>query len=127
MEYIGTAFREFASIFVPRNLILNCFLFCGMIQNGIPRGCFYFCSTEWNLELFSLPWKGSARNSESLLLFLLHGTEFREFQFCGTDGIPSEITNCAVNSVFHGITFFRKFPTLRPYCFSHLFCCWRLC
>ncbi len=28
-------------------------------------------------ELFSLPWNGSERNFESLLLFLLHGTEFR--------------------------------------------------
>jgi hypothetical protein len=26
---------------------------------------FYFCSTEWNSELFSLPRNGSERNSES--------------------------------------------------------------
>ncbi len=64
MEWFGTAFWEFASIFVP--------------QNGIPRVCFYFCSTEWNSELFSLPWKGSVKNSESLLLFLFHGPEIRE-------------------------------------------------
>ncbi len=39
---------------------------------------FYFCSPEWNSKLFSLPRKGSERNSESFL-------------FCRTAGIPSEI------------------------------------
>ncbi len=53
------------------------FLFSGMVRNGIPTVCFYFCSTERNSELFSLPRKGSESNSESLLLFLFHGTEFR--------------------------------------------------
>jgi hypothetical protein len=56
-------FREFASIFVPRNGIQSCFLFHGRIQYGIPKVCFYFCSME--------------RKSESFL-------------FCRTGGIPSE-------------------------------------
>ncbi len=67
------AFRGFVSIFVPRNGSRSCFLFCGMVRSGIPRG---YWSTEWNSELFSLPGNGSERNSESLLLFLIHGTEF---------------------------------------------------
>jgi hypothetical protein len=39
--------------------------------------CFYFCSMERNSELFSLPRKGSEQNSDGMLLFLFHGTEFR--------------------------------------------------
>jgi hypothetical protein len=38
---------------------------------------FYFSSTKRNSELFSLPLKGSEGNSEILLLFLFHGTEFQ--------------------------------------------------
>jgi len=71
----------------------------------------------------------SERNSESLLLFLFHGTEFRafftsaernseSFLFCGTAGIPSEQTNCSAYSVFRGIIFCRKLPTLN----THLNC-----
>jgi hypothetical protein len=45
--------------------------------------CFYFCSTERNFELFSLPRNGSERNSESVLLFLFRGTEFWAFFSCG--------------------------------------------
>jgi hypothetical protein len=76
-----------------------------VIQNGIPRVCFYICSTEWKSEMFSLPLKCSKGNSESLLLYLFHGTEFRvvfssaemfgrEFQeidsiFVQRNGIPS--------------------------------------
>ncbi len=95
----GMEFREFASIFVPRSGIPSC---------------------------FSLPQKGLERNSESLLLFLLHGTEFRvvsllwkgsernyeRFLFRGTARIPSEIAVCSVYSIFRGIIFCRKFPTL---------------
>ncbi len=68
------------------------FLFRRMVQNGIPRVCFYFCSTERTSELFCLLLKGSEGNSESLLLivprniipscFLFHGrvrNGFREF------------------------------------------------
>ncbi len=56
------------------------------------------CSTERNSELFSLPWKGSELNSESLL-------------FHGTAGIPSEIPIYYGYSVFRGIIFFcQKFP-----------------
>ena len=56
--------------------VLSCFLFRGTVRNGIPRVCFYFCSTERNSELFSLP-RG-------------FGTEFREFAsiFVRRNGIP---------------------------------------
>jgi hypothetical protein len=37
-----TKFLNVASIFVPRNGILSCFLFWGLVQNGIPRVCFQF-------------------------------------------------------------------------------------
>ncbi len=93
------------------------FLFRGMVRNGIPTVCFYFCSTERNSELFFLPLKGSEPNSESMLLFLFHGTEFRVFSlprkgsernserflFCGTAGITLEMIICSVYSVFRGI------------------------
>jgi hypothetical protein len=62
-----------------RNGIPSCFIFLGMVQNGIPSVCFYFWSTERNFTLFSLPRNGSEQNSESLLLFLFHGTEFQAF------------------------------------------------
>ncbi len=118
---------------LPR-FVPSCFLFCGMVRNGIPS-CFLF---RWkvkkgiprvgfyyrNSELFSLPLKGSEGNSERLLLFLFRGTEFRvvfssaegfgtefrELLFRGTAGIPSEITICSVNSVFRGIIFSSKIP-----------------
>jgi hypothetical protein len=67
--------------------------------------CFYFCSTEWNYELFSLPQKGSKQNSE----FASIGKEFRAFfssaQFHGTAGIPPEQTNCYAYSNFRTIIF----------------------
>ncbi len=95
-----------------------------MVRNRIPRVCFYFCSTEWNSEPFSLPRKGSDWNSEIMLLFLFHGTEFRavfssaeglgsefrRFLFRGTAGIPSEISICSVYSVFRGIIFLSEIP-----------------
>jgi hypothetical protein len=37
----------------------------------------FFFYTKRNSELFSLPRNGWEQNSESLLLFLFHGTEFR--------------------------------------------------
>ncbi len=63
------AFLKFVSFFVPRVGILSCVLIHRMVRNGIPRVCFYFCSTEWNSELFSFPQKDSERNSDNLLLF----------------------------------------------------------
>ncbi len=83
-----------------------------------------FVSTERNSELFSLPLKCSKGNSESSLLFLFNGTEFRVvfssaegfgtelrgFLFHGTAGIPSEITICSVYSVFRGIIFLSEIP-----------------
>jgi hypothetical protein len=80
-----------------------------------------------NKTFFSLPRKGSERNSESLLLFLFYGTEFcvvfysaegfrtefRGFLFRGTAGIPAEITICSVYSVFRGIIFGSEIPNPR--------------
>ncbi len=95
-----------------------------MVRNGIPRICIYFGSTERNSELCSLLQKGSEQNYGSLPLFLFHGTEFRvvfssaegfgtefrDFLFRGTTGIPSELTICSVYSVFRGINFLSEIP-----------------
>ncbi len=75
------------------------FLFCGMVQNRIPRVCFYFCSMVQNSEHSSPLQKGLERNSEIFL-------------FRRKAGIPPEQTNCSVYSVFQGIIFCRKLPTL---------------
>jgi hypothetical protein len=75
--------------FVP-----SCFLFRGMVRNGIPRVCFYFCSTERNSELFPLLLKGLEGNSESLLLFQFHGTEFRVV-FSSAEGFGREFREFA--------------------------------
>jgi hypothetical protein len=92
----------------------------------------------WAASFFSLPRNGSERNSDSLLLYFFHGTEFRVifssaevfgtefrvvfssaegfgtefrgFLFRGTAGIPSEITICSVCSVFRGIIFLSEIP-----------------
>jgi hypothetical protein len=58
-EWFGTEFREFTSILVPRNGIPSCVLFRRTVRNRIMAVCFYYCSTERNSELFSLPRKGS--------------------------------------------------------------------
>ncbi len=68
-EWFGMEFLEFASIFVPRN--------------GIP---------SW---LISLPLKGSEGNSESLLLFLVHWTEFRVV-FSSAEGFGTEFREFSV-------------------------------
>ncbi len=109
-----------------------------MVRNGIPKVCFYFCSTEQNSQLFSLPLKRSEGNFESLLLFWYHGKEFwvvfcsaegssifaqrngipqkssernsESFLFLRTAGIPSEVTICFVYSVFRRIIFFSEIP-----------------
>jgi hypothetical protein len=74
-EWFGTEFRQFASIFFPRNGIPSCFLFRWRIRKGILRVCFYFCfhGMEFRVVLSS---------SEGF------GTEFRGFLFRGTAGIP---------------------------------------
>jgi len=126
-EWFGTEFREFASISVPRNGIPSCFLFrrrigtefwqfasffsqnwipsCFLfgrsgVRNGIMRVCFYFFSMERNSELFSLPRKGSERNSKSFLSR-------------GTAGIPLEMTICSVYFVFRGLNFLSEIPNLK--------------
>ncbi len=57
-------------------------VFCSELLSSLRNGSewrvgFYFCSTERKSKLFSLFRQGSERNSESLLPFLFHGTEFR--------------------------------------------------
>ena len=94
-------------------------------------------SSERNSELYlcSLPQKGSEQNYGSLLLFLFHGTEFRDisssaegfgtefrdFLFRRTTGIPSEITICSVYSVFRGIIFLSEIPN--PSINTRLYAC----
>ncbi len=95
-EGFGREFREYSSFFVPRNGIPSSFLHRWSVLKGIPRFCFYFCSTERNSEFFS--------SAEEF------GTEFREFLFRGTAGIPSEIAICSVYSVFRGIIFLSEIP-----------------
>ncbi len=72
------------------------FLFRGMVRNGIPTVCFYFCSTERNTELFSLPRKGSEPNSEIMLLFCFHGTEF-QVVFSSAEGFGTEFREVSVS------------------------------
>ncbi len=88
-----------------------------------------FCCTERNSELCSLLWNGSERNSENLHLFWFHrtefrvvissaegfGTEFRDFLFHATTGIPWEITICSVYSVFRRIIFWSEIPNPRQH------------
>ncbi len=74
---------------------LSSFLFRGMVRNGIPRVSLYFCSTERNSELFSLPLKSWEGNSESLLLFRFHGTEFRVV-FSSPEGFRTELRELSV-------------------------------
>jgi hypothetical protein len=70
-----------------------------MVQNGVPRVCFYFCSMVQNSEHFSPLRNSSERNSD-------------RFLFRGTAGVPPEQTNCSVSSVFCRIIFCLKLPTL---------------
>jgi hypothetical protein len=62
-DMLRIGIREFASIFFPRNGIPSIFLLCRTVLNRIPR--------------FFFPQNCAERNSESLLIFLFHGTEFR--------------------------------------------------
>jgi hypothetical protein len=84
------------SIFIPRNRIPVIFSSAEDSERN-SKSFFYFCSTEQNSELFSLPRKGLERNSESCL-------------FRGTAGIPSEIPICSGYSVFRGIIFLLEIP-----------------
>jgi hypothetical protein len=87
--------------------VLSCFLFHGIVWNGIPRVCLYYCSTEQKSELFFLLRNGSERNSERLLIYGTEfrvvissaewlGTEFRKFAaiFDPRNGIPSCFLFC---------------------------------
>jgi hypothetical protein len=104
------------------------FLFRGIVRNGIPTACFYFCSTERNSELFSLPRKGLEPNSESRLLFCsteqnseLFSLPRKErnserFLFRRIAGIPSEMIICSVYFVFRGIIFSSEIPNPNHIC-----------
>ncbi len=114
---------------LPR-FVPSCFLFRGMVRNGIPRVCFYFSSTERNSELFLFRWRVRKGIPRVCFLFLVHGTEFRvvfssaegfgtkfrDFLFREIAGIPSEITLCSVYSVFRGIIFLSEIPNPRHNC-----------
>ncbi len=56
--------------------------------------CRVFFYTERNSELFSLPRNGSEQNSESLLLFLFHVTEFWDV-FSSADGFGTDFRKYA--------------------------------
>jgi hypothetical protein len=86
-EWFGSEFREFLFQGTEFRVVFST---AEGSRNGVMRVCFYFYSTERNSELFSLPRKGSERNSESFL-------------FGGTAGIRSEITICSVYYFFRGI------------------------
>ncbi len=96
-EWFGTEFREFASILVPRNGNSSCILFRRRVRNRIMGVCFYFCSSERNSRVIFSSAEGFR-------------TEFRDFLFRGTTGIPSEITICSDYSVFCGIIFLSEIP-----------------
>ncbi len=112
------------SLWRPLHSILSSFLFRRMVWKGIPRVFFYFCFTERNSELFSLPPKGSEGKSESLLLFLFNGKEFRDVS-PSAEGFGTEFpglsvqrnslnsvgnNHCSVYSVFRGIIFLPEIP-----------------
>ncbi len=77
-EWLGTEFRQFGSIFFPRNGIPSCFLFWWRIRKGIMRVFFYFCihGKEFRVVFSSAE---------------VFGREFREFAsiFVQRNGIPS--------------------------------------
>ncbi len=63
-EGFGREFREFASVFDPRNGIPSCFLFRGRVRNGIPK-----ISVRRNS-------RNSVRNNHLFRLFRLPGIIF---------------------------------------------------
>jgi hypothetical protein len=93
--------------FAPANRKDSMF-FQDMLQNKIPRVCFYFflwngipsifllCRTIWNgiPRVFYSP-DGSEWNSESLLLFFFNGTEFRAF-FSSAEWFTTEFREFSV-------------------------------
>ncbi len=91
VKCFGMEFGEFAFTFVLRNRIRSCFLFRRMVQNGILRVNFYFCSTVQNSEHFfsSAGW---------------FGTKFRKF-YVTRDSTNSAGTNQLFRPVFLGIIF----------------------
>ncbi len=92
--------------------------FCCTERNGLERNSENLHGTE--LEVFSSAEGFGTELWEfvSILIqrngipsyFLFRGTEFRDFLFRGTTGIPSEITICSVYSVFRGIIILSEIP-----------------
>ncbi len=99
----GTKFRKLASFFVPRNKIPSCFLFRGIVWNGVPRVWFFFVPRYKIPSIFffrEIVWNGIPRVS------LLRNSR------------NSVGTNCfvySVYSVYGGIIFSSEIPnpTLR--------------
>ncbi len=87
-EGFGTEFREFASIFVPRNEISSCFLF--------PEG---FRMEYREFASIFVPWNGI---SSCFLFPEGFKIKFESFLFWNFIGI----TICSVFFVFRGMTFF---------------------
>jgi hypothetical protein len=106
-DSFGTEFREFTSIFVPRNGIPSCFPFRRKVRNRIPKVCYYFCSTEWNSELFSLPRMVLNGISRVCFYFCSMIQNSEHFSFCRPVGMEFREA-----SVIRGIIFFRKLTTL---------------
>jgi len=89
------------------------------------ESAFYFCSTELNSGYFLFR-RGFRTEYREFLLFLFHRTEFivvfssvegfgtdsESFLFNGTAWTPLEIRISSSYSVFRGIIFCLKFPTL---------------
>jgi hypothetical protein len=119
-----------SSILVPRNGIPSCVLIRGRVRNRIVG--VFITHTSNRPRLLN-----SFNQRVMLLLFLLHGTEFRvvfssaegigtefrDFLFRGTTGIPSETTICSVYSVFRGIIFLSEIPNPRPVLCQLSTCC----
>jgi hypothetical protein len=83
-------FENFESFLYGREFRVFSF-YRRIVPNRMLRVFFYFCSTVWNSEHFSIPRNGMEQNSKS---FLFRGTI------------------CFVYSLFRGIFFCREFPTL---------------
>ncbi len=71
-----------------------------MLQNRIPRVCFYFCSMEQNSKLFSLPQNGLERNSKCLHQILFHGKNSELFSL--PQNGSERNSKCLYLHLFHG-------------------------
>jgi hypothetical protein len=107
---------------VLRNRLPSCFLFRGMVRNGMPRVCFSVCSTERSPSCFLF--FGIVRNGIPRVgFFFFYGTEFRAF-FSSAEWFGTEFRELIL-FLFHCTEFrgffssakrfgteFREFPNL---------------